>query len=141
MSNGNIVNALNKHLIQFDSQAYKGKIDFENSGEFSPPDGMYFKIATKFYEPKMIGAGVEGQYRVQGIYLIQILVPRGRGTAEGLSLATELVNWFYRGRVLTEDTTAVKIESSHQYSLEEGPNYLVVPVAVKFWTYMNYTPS
>lgn len=134
-----VVQALNDYLLAYDGGSWIGKIQLEEDRSFVPPtEEMWLAVDVNMLQPRLLGGGSEGHYRIQGNYEVNVRVPLGKGTVEAYALATLLVSYFFRGHVLNPGPGSVKIEFSYQGSKSDGPSFVNIPVIVRFWSYQPY---
>lgn len=136
---GDILNAFNEKFRTFDSGNWNSKIEFMNSANFTPPDDdIYIRQFLTFQPARELGVGVGGHYKIYGSYYLNIMIPKGKGMVEAYNLAGGLVSHFQRGTTLTKNSQKVTIERSRYFTVAGDETYVVVQVAVEFYTYVLY---
>jgi len=131
---------LNDYLMVFKGGAYAARTQLENDRNFVPPStGMWITQKETTLRPKLIGAFVGGgQYRIQSLYELCVMIPPGEGMVEGRDEADLLVKHFHRGLVLNDGSSHVKVEQSFRGDSLPGPDKVAIPVTVEVWSYEPY---
>lgn len=133
-----IIKALNNRLRQFEGGAYDGKIWFQDDTFNTQGKQIWLKQDTIFADPTMIGVFTSGTYRLDLEYRVSVFVQNGKGSYQGLSLASKVRQWFPRGQELTSGGVTVKIEESKVRGSQRESAWVFHPVIIRCWAYAPY---
>lgn len=81
--------------------------------------------------------GLDGNDLYQGIFQVDVFVPQGKGSGEGVRLADDVIEHFPKSTVLTSGVFRIRIENSWITTPREEPDWFMIPVSVSWFSHGN----
>lgn len=110
-------------------------VAYENT-KFKPVEGVgYLRSFLLPAEPAQATIGSTGVDRVNGIYQIDVAMPKDEGTGALLRKVDEVIAQFARGLSVTSNAVTLTIERSWPGPAIARDSFYVIPISVSWYTY------
>jgi hypothetical protein len=103
---------------------------------YAPTQGVkHIQCFMLFSETFQASLGVSGQYRLDGVFQIDVAVPVGGGRSEINSVLAEIRELYKPGTTLTNDNISVRCKSVWEATPYDGEGWYTVPINVRWYAY------
>jgi hypothetical protein len=98
-------------------------------------DTNHIQCFMLFSEVTQASLGTYGQYRLDGIFQIDVAVPVGRGRIDINPILAEIRQLYKPGTTLTNDNISVDCKSVWETTPYEGEGWYTIPVNIRWYAY------
>lgn len=102
-------------------------------------NGPYLQASLFFATTATISIGDDDPNQILGFLQVEVVWPEGRGEQEASEVASQVIDHFSRGTVMTEGTTKVKVvQAPYKMTVLKDPPYTRTPVTVRFESFASH---
>lgn len=102
---------------------------------YTPDNKPYVQVFNLSGDMYQASLGTYGQYRYEGIFQIDVVVPVGSGRELLNPILSEIKQIYKPSTLLTNDEISVRCEAVWESSSYDDDNWYTIPVNIRYYAY------